>query len=271
MFRVTFWGVRGSIPSPGPHTAHFGGNTSCVGIECDDAQLIFDAGTGIRALGQQIVSRGVGTLHLFISHVHWDHIQGFPFFAPAFTKQTKIHLYGSKSIVGSLESAMAGQMEFRNFPVTFAELASEMVFHNIAPDQEIKPTEGVTVRAAPGHHPGGVLAYRIEYQGGSVVYMTDTEHGSDRDEGLLALCRDADVLIYDAMYTPEEYNSHQGWGHSTNEVGAKMATDAGVKQLVLFHHDPDQDDDAVRAKQEKTKLLFANSVAAFEGMQIEVR
>lgn len=242
-----------------------------MGIECGDTQLIFDAGTGIRRLGQQVVERGVDTLHLFISHVHWDHIQGFPFFAPAFRKDTRINLYGSKSIVGSLESAMAGQMEFRNFPVTFDALASEMVFHNIAADQDIKPTDGVVVRAMPGHHPGGVLAYRVEHEGGSVVYMTDTEHGSDRDEGLLELSRGADVLIYDAMYTPSEYESHQGWGHSTNEVGAKMASDAGVKQLVLFHHDPDQDDDAVRAKEAHAKTIFSNSVAAYEGMQIEVR
>src|SRR5690606_11311819 len=137
--RVTFWGVRGSIPSPGPRTAHFGGNTSCVGMECGNTQLIFDAGTGIRALGQKLVADKVDALHLFISHVHWGHIQGFTFFAPAFRKETKINLYGSKSIVGSLESAMAGQMEFRNFPVTFTELASSMVFHNIGPEQKIMP------------------------------------------------------------------------------------------------------------------------------------
>ncbi len=239
-------------------------------MECGETQLIFDAGTGIRALGQKLFEDKVEVLHLFISHVHWDHIQGFPFFAPAFRKETKINLYGSKSIVGSLESAMAGQMEFRNFPVTFAELASSMVFHNIDPEQNIMPCEGVTVRAAPGHHPGGVLAYRVDYQGASVVYMTDTEHGSDSDAGLLELSRGADVLIYDAMYTPDEYQSHQGWGHSTNEVGAKLATDAGVKQLVLFHHDPDQDDDAVREKEADAQAIFRNSVAAHEGMQIEV-
>ena len=221
-------------------------------------------------LGQQLMKDGVSSVHLFISHVHWDHIQGFPFFAPAFAKDKEIHLYGSKSIVGSLESAMAGQMEFRNFPVTFAELASSMVFHNIGPEQAITPVDGVVVCAAHGHHPGGVLAYRVEYAGAAVVYMTDTEHGTDADAELLALAKGADVLIYDAMYTPDEYESHQGWGHSTNEIGAKMAAEAGVRKFVLFHHDPDQNDGAVRAKEAQARTFFKNSVAAYEGMQIEV-
>jgi phosphoribosyl 1,2-cyclic phosphodiesterase len=170
---------------------------------------------------------------------------------------------------------MAGQMEFPNFPVKLDQLSSQLLFHNIKAGEVIDLGEGVQVRTARGHHPGGVVAYRVDYGGRSLAYMTDTEYGTEADADLVSLARGADVLVYDCMYTPEEYagadgTSKVGWGHSTFEGGAAIAKAAGVKKLVLFHHDPDQDDEAVRAKEMRTRALFAESVAAREGLTLDL-
>ena len=277
MIRTTFWGVRGSIPTPGPHTAEIGGNTSCVEVQAGDVHIVFDGGTGLRSLGAKLAKAGPHTVHLFFSHVHWDHIQGFPFFAPAFIPGNVIHMYGATSSQGTIEHAMAGQMEFPNFPVKLEDLGSELVFHEMRADVELTLGDDVRVRAAAGSHPGGVLAYRVDHGNRAVVYVTDTEHEGDTiDPGLLALARGADVLIYDSMYTPEEYigdadgRSRVGWGHSTFVQGAALAEAAGVEHYVLFHHDPDQDDAAVRDKERRARALFPGAVAAYEGLTIEL-
>ena len=275
-FRVTFWGVRGSVPSPGPQTAHFGGNTSCVDVRCGDVQLVFDGGTGLRNLGAALTEQNPVTVHLFFSHVHWDHIQGFPFFAPAFQPGNTINMYGATNVTGTLESAMAGQMESPNFPVKLDQLPSNLVFHDIHPGESVEIAKGVRVSTAAGHHPGGVMAYRVDYRGHSLVYMTDTEFGSEADVGLAGLAKGSDLLIYDCQYTPEEYRgedgrmSKVGWGHSTFEAGVELAKRAGVERLVLFHHDPDQTDDAVRDKERRAREVFPNSIAAYEGLAIEL-
>ncbi|MFW6051265.1 MAG: MBL fold metallo-hydrolase [Myxococcota bacterium] len=276
MIVMKFWGVRGSVPAPGPHTAGIGGNTSCVEMRCDGVRLVFDGGTGLRVLGKHLASESPQTLHLFFSHVHWDHIQGFPFFAPAFIAGNTIHMYGAANVDGTIEAAMAGQMEFPNFPVKLRDLPSELVFHDLAAPDEVTVAEGVRVRTAAGNHPGGVLAYRVEHGGRSVVYATDTEHFEGGvDQRLLELARGADVLIYDSQYTPEEYAGEQGlsrvgWGHSTFVEGARLAGEAGVGQYVLFHHDPDQDDEAVRDKERRARELFPRSLAAYEGLEVRV-
>jgi len=179
MIRTKFWGVRGSIPVPGATTVGVGGNTSCVQVMCGDTHIVFDAGTGLRLLGAELVRKMPVSVHLFISHVHWDHIQGFPFFAPAFVGGNKIHMYGASNSRGTVESAMAGQMEFPNFPVKLSELGSELIFHHVSPGDVVHVGADVSVRAAAGTHPGGVLAYRVDYEGASVVYATDTEHSDD--------------------------------------------------------------------------------------------
>lgn len=277
MIRTTFWGVRGSIPSPGPSTVRFGGNTSCVEIAAGGVCIVFDCGTGIRMLGQQLVRRSPIEIHLFISHVHWDHIQGFPFFAPAFVKGNVIHLYGESNSRGTVESAMAGQMEFPNFPVKLNQLPGTLAFHAVGAGDVVRLADDVTVRAAAGTHPGGVLAYRVEHGGRAVAYVTDTEHEPGKiDERIVDIVRGADLFIYDSMYTPEEYDgradgrSRVGWGHSTFEEGAKIARAAGAKEYLLFHHDPEQDDAAVLEKERRARELFANARCAYEGLVIEV-
>lgn len=277
MIRTTFWGVRGSVPTPGLQTVRIGGNTSCVEVVCDRTRVVFDAGTGLRPLGSSLVGESPLTLHLFLSHVHWDHIQGFPFFAPAFISGNTLHIYGAASSRGTIESTMAGQMEFPNFPVKLGQLAGDLVFHDIRAGDEIDLGGGVTVRCAPGTHPGGVLAYRLDYAGRSVVYATDTEHHARQiDRRLVELATGADVFIYDSMYTPEEYDgqldgrSRVGWGHSTFVEGARIAEAAGVANYVLFHHDPDQRDEDVDEKERRARELFPRTLAAYEGLTLEV-
>ncbi len=277
MFRIVFWGVRGSIPSPGPSTIEVGGNTSCVEVRCGDELIILDGGTGLRKLGAKLSKEQPLRARMFFSHVHWDHIQGFPFFAPAFVKGNVIELFGATNVTGTLEETLAGQMNFPNFPVRLAEMGAEMSFHDIDKDQALDFGGGsVTVRVSGLNHPQGVLAYRIEHRGRSMVYATDTEHGESIDQGLVELAREADVLVYDAQYTPEEYTGEEGvapkvgWGHSTMMEGVKVARTADVKRLILFHHDPEQDDDAVRRKEERARQLFPGTDAAREGMIIDL-
>lgn len=277
MFRVTFWGVRGSIPTPGPSTLGIGGNTSCVEVRVGDQVVIFDGGTGLRGLGEKLLREMPVTAHLFFSHVHWDHIQGFPFFTPAFVKGNAFHLYGGKNVSRTIEETLAGQMAYPNFPVTLREMGSQMVFQDLHENEEVYlGTNGVKVFGVAGNHPNGVFAYRVECGGHSLVYATDTEHYAIHDPKIVALAEGADVFIYDSQYTPEEYAGEGtgrpkvGWGHSTMIEGAEIASLAGVGTYVLFHHDPGQDDDAVRVKERRAQAVFPQSLAAYEGLDLDV-
>ncbi len=280
--RIQFWGVRGSIPTPGPDTVHFGGNTSCVEVRAGDKLLVFDGGTGLRLLGKQLVRQMPLEAHIFFSHVHWDHIQGFPFFDPAFVAGNRIHLYGGNNVSRTLEETLAGQMDHPNFPVHLTDMGAKMDFHDLHEGQALKLDDGksakIAITTARGNHPNGVWAYRVEFGGKSFVYATDTEHYEGRiDPGLLALSKDVDVLVYDAQYTPDEYKGvagtggpKVGWGHSTYAEAAKLAAAANAKRLILFHHDPLQNDAQVREKERKARELFAKSDAAYEGLVIDV-
>jgi phosphoribosyl 1,2-cyclic phosphodiesterase len=278
---ITFWGVRGSIPTPGPNTVQIGGNTSCVEVRAGKAIIIFDGGTGLRLLGKKLLHEGSLEAHMFFSHVHWDHIQGFPFFEPAFVAGNVFHLYGGNNVSRTLEETLAGQMDHPNFPVHLTAMGAKMSFRDLAEGETVKIDDGsggrVLVTNARGNHPQGVFAFRVDGGGKAVVYATDTEHYEGRlDEKLLGLARGADMLIYDSQYTPEEYEGtggaapKKGWGHSTFEEGAKLAKTAGAKRLVLFHHDPIQNDAAVREKEARARALFPDVIAAYEGLTIEV-
>ena len=272
---ITFWGVRGSIPTPGPSTMQVGGNTSCVEVRAGKAILIFDGGTGLRLLGKKLLPEMPITAHMFFSHVHWDHIQGFPFFDPAFVPGNVFHLYGGNNVSRTLGETLAGQMDHPNFPVSLTVMAAKMTFRDLDEGESVEVDDGaggkVTITNARGNHPQGVYAFRVEHAGKVFVYATDTEHYEGRmDDKLLALARGADVFVYDAQYTPEEYGAKKGWGHSTYEEGARIAKAAGARQLVLFHHDPSQNDTAVREKEARARKLFPNAIAAHEGLSIDV-
>ena len=280
--RITFWGVRGSIPTPGPDTMGIGGNTSCVEVRAGKQILVFDGGTGLRLLGKKLVKEMPITAHMFFSHVHWDHIQGFPFFDPAFVPGNTIHLYGGNNVSRTLEETLAGQMDHPSFPVHLSQMGASMTFHDLAEGQSVElpsgdPQKPIKVTTGAGNHPNGVWAYRVEYAGRTMVYATDTEHYTVVDPKLVKLSKDADVLIYDSQYTPEEYagtagtgGPKTGWGHSTFEEAVKLARAAGAKKLVLYHHDPMQSDAAVREKERRARALFPEAIAAYEGLSLEL-
>ncbi|HKE18259.1 MAG TPA: MBL fold metallo-hydrolase [Kofleriaceae bacterium] len=272
---VRFWGVRGSVPAPGPRTAAVGGNTSCVEVRCGGETIILDAGTGIRGLGERLLAGGRPvSASLLFSHVHWDHIQGFPFFPPLFRRDTALVLHGRPDH-GSLESALRQQMTAPSFPVHLGAVPAALSFGEIEPGQPFEVGSAL-VRAARLNHPDGVLAYRIEVEGRAVVFATDTEHHADGiDRDLVALADGADLLIYDAQYTPEEYagvigGPRSGWGHSTWVEGIRVARAAGVGSLVLFHHDPSHDDGAVDAIERSARAMWPGTVAAREGLEIHL-
>ncbi|MFO0660181.1 MAG: MBL fold metallo-hydrolase [Polyangiaceae bacterium] len=272
---INFWGVRGSIPTPGPETAAVGGNTSCVEVRCGSTRIILDAGSGIRKLGNQMMSEGLPIeTTLLLSHVHWDHIQGLPFFTPAYIPSTHLTIAGGPNGVMSLRETLVHQMTAPVFPVRLDELGCRLDVHEMKPGEAFH-VGPVRVLSTKGNHPGGVMVYRLESGGRSVVYATDVEHYSCVDQNLVNLARGADVLIYDSMYTPEEYagergRSRVGWGHSTFAAGAALALAAGVSKLVLFHHDPAHDDAAVNEIERRAREVFPDVVAAREGQGIEL-
>lgn len=270
---MRFWGVRGSIPSPGPETARYGGNTPCLEVRAGPTHFIFDLGTGVRELGA--AAEGPLDAHVFISHYHYDHLQGLPFFGPIFDPRSRFVVRGPTRGGRTVKDVVSGQMQQPFFPVT-----AEMVFRAQLEYQGFEAGDrlklgGALVSAIEANHPGGNLAYRVDYQGKSVVYATDTEHGSDRDTQLVEFSRGADVFIYDAMYTEDEYLGRKGspkigWGHSTWQNAVKVAAEAEVGTLVLFHHEPTRTDDAMDALLRTVKRQRKATVAAREGLVIKL-
>lgn len=277
MFRIKFWGVRGSIPTPGPHTARIGGNTSCVEVNAGQTLVILDGGTGLRLLGEELVKRGAPvSTYMFFSHVHWDHIQGFPFFIPIFQPNNEIHIFGGKNLEMTLGETLAGQMNFPNFPVTLETCAAKMHFKEFEDGQALTLGKNVSIKGLPLQHPNGCYGYRIEYKGSVFTYCTDTEHSQDPDTpdaNVLELAKDADVFVYDSQYTPAQYTGQEGgfpkigWGHSTYVEAARLAKLANVKKLVLFHHDPGHTDEQIMEIEQACQKLFPNCEAAKEGLE----
>ncbi len=271
--KLTYYGVRGSIPTPGPETNKYGGNTSCAAVETDAGLLILDAGTGIRKLGNELLKKefgkGKGKARLLLSHYHWDHIQGLPFFVPAYIPGNEFQLYGEERLGRTVEEIVEKQQAPPNFPED-ARFQAKMHFHALKEWETMELSDKVKISCARLNHSNGVTAYRIEENGRAIVYATDTEHYSTPDWKLEKLAQGADLLIYDGQYTPEEYPQKQKWGHSTYEEGVKIAKRAGVKELHLFHHDPMHDDAAIDAIVERAQRLFPNTKAAQEGMSVYV-
>jgi phosphoribosyl 1,2-cyclic phosphodiesterase len=249
---LTFWGVRGSIPTPVTENLGYGGNTACLTIRyADQPVLIFDAGTGIRALGNTLAHDA--QVHLFLTHFHWDHIQGIPFFVPL--QHATIH---SSSDPEDLERILAAQMHHPYYPISMPS--------NLTYRQNGAEIGDVRIRPFPLHHPNGATGYRVESPDRSIVYASDHEHGNpSADATLREYAQDADVLIYDAQYTPEEYEHRRGWGHSTWREAVKLAHAANVKQLILFHHDPARSDRQLEAIVRDAQAEFENTIAAKEG------
>lgn len=267
---MRFWGVRGSLATPGPSTQRYGGNTACVEVRSGDDLLVFDLGSGLRALGDHLARRRTRRVDLFLSHYHWDHIVGLPFFRPAYDPTVQLAVHGPRRGGRSVKELLAGQMRAPYFPVPLDQLRAQVAFSTVTSGSRTR-VGGVQVTARELNHPGGAMGYRVDAPGGSIVYATDFEHGTPADDALIELASDADLLVYDATYTVAEYRRRRGWGHSTWQAGVAIARAAKARRLVLFHHDPDHDDDAVDAILARARQAFSATDAASEGQVYRLR
>ena len=270
---VRFWGVRGSIPTPDAGFLGVGGNTACVEVRAvDGTALVLDAGTGIRGLGYALAAEAAGEpgeVHLALSHFHWDHLQGLPFFAPLYAPGQTVRFYAATDD-DRIHSLLRGQMTSPYFPVPFGDLAAATETVRVR-DGETFEVGPMTVQPFPLNHPQGAHGFRIEADGAAVVYATDYEHGSAaHDEGLREVAHGADLLISDAQYTPDEYALRRGWGHTTWEHATALAARAEVGRLLLFHHDPSHDDDALGRICGLARERFAKTGLATEGLEVEL-
>ena len=296
--KIKFWGTRGSIPTPGKETVRYGGNTPCVEVRVKDNKLvILDAGTGIRSLGDRLMeSNNVVTASLLIGHPHWDHIQGFPFFKPAFVAGNELTIIGAQSKNVTLRQMISDQMNNVYFPVQLSELAAKINFHPVGEGTTEIP--GGILTSIYVNHPQFALGYRIDSGGKSLVYISDNEPfkrdvpatlynvekiiverysrmPGDPNQRIFDFARGADVLIHDATYTPEEYRERVGWGHSDYLFALKVAAEAQVKKLILFHHDPSHNDEKInrivetcRREIKRSSYMF-ECAAAEEGTEID--
>jgi phosphoribosyl 1,2-cyclic phosphodiesterase len=302
--KVRFWGVRGSIPVPGQQTNRYGGNTSCVEVRPKGAApIIIDAGTGIRRLGKDLMQDafgdGRGVAHLLISHTHWDHIQGLPFFSPLYKAGNELHVFARQRDDTHLQAVFASQTESPYFPVPLVSLKADIRFHELVEGEHFEIGDA-RISCTRLNHPWIAMAYRIDVDGASVVYASDTAPFTDillehefiakppelgaslapedaakleaMRRGLVNLCRGVDLLIYDTQFTPEEYRQRPHWGHSTPDDAILVAREAEVKRLVLYHHAPartdDQQDAILVEYQQKVTGESFELHAAYEGMEI---
>ncbi len=299
-FRVTLWGVRGSYPSPGPKTAGIGGNTPCVEVRAGKHLIILDAGTGIIQLGNALVTQHQAdktpiTATLLFTHTHHDHTQGFPFFKPLYFQTTTLSVFGPRTLEEDLHEVLSRAMLPPVFPITLDQLPCVRNMRNLGESETVvlnaensepqviagrlppalhAPTN-VLIHAFRSYaHPQGVYVYRIEYDGKAVVYATDTEGYVGGDQRLIRFARDATLLIHDSQYTEPEYtstfSSKQGWGHSTWRMAINVAQAAQVKQLVLFHHDPEHSDEMLEHVEKEARAIFPATRLAREGMTVEL-
>jgi phosphoribosyl 1,2-cyclic phosphodiesterase len=296
-FLVHFWGVRGSYPTPGAHTLRHGGNTSCVEVQVGGHHFIFDAGSGIIRLGEELMqkhSEGTLNLALFITHAHGDHLSGFPFFAPLFDPRTHLHLFGPKLANMNIEQLVTPLMSPPYFPVDVRKLPSHRTFHTVVDDQCISWSKSSAEPALEDNHKGqgntpdaeevrvltkfsnshplnGSIVYRVEYYKRSLVYATDLEWGDGCDDEFLRFIEGADVLIHDAQYTTRDYQQEKrGFGHSTLEMATEAARDGHVHELILFHHEPTYSDSQLDAMETAARKSFKRTISAYEGMNIDL-
>ncbi len=271
-FWVRFWGVRGSFPCPGPATARYGGHTSCVEMRAGPVRLVFDAGTGLAALGREWQrNRAPVEAHVFLTHLHLDHITGLALFAPAFDPESRITVWGPSTAPGGLKAALARIFREPYLPFALDSLVGIRAFRDLRAGEVVALAPAVGIATAPLRHPGGAIGYRVSCGGRSACYVTDTEHPPEgRDGHVVALIADADLVIYDSTFTDEEYPAHRGWGHSTWQEGVRLCEAAAAGRLVAFHHDPAHDDGFLDGIQGELERVRPGSLVAREGLVLRV-
>ncbi len=268
--RVKFWGVRGSIACANPDHMKYGGNTSCIEIEAGDYRFVMDAGSGIRNFGNEFLKSDIKESHLLLTHTHWDHINGFPFFVPAYDPERSIHIMaGHLKNQGGVQDVLSTQMHNPMFPVPLEAMQASLRFEDFEAGESFSLAKGVDIQTAALNHPNGATAYRINHGGKSVVYVTDTEHVPGKpDQNILGLIEGADLVIYDSTYTEEEFPAKVGWGHSTWEEGMRLCQAANVKRLAIFHHDPDHNDDFMDDLAKTAEKAWSGNFVSREGMEV---
>jgi phosphoribosyl 1,2-cyclic phosphodiesterase len=271
--KIRFWGVRGSTPTPQPENMHYGGNTACVELRINGHIYIFDCGTGFRNLGKSLMAEyGANPIyaHVFLSHFHWDHIQGIPFFQPLYENPDNYFFFHSSSRNRGLQRTIEEQMADPYFPVDMTEMAAHCNFYDIEEDKVA--FDDCTVQSLWLNHPQGCLGFRVETANSAFVYATDNEPGHPVfDRNVRKLAEGADILVYDAQFLPSEYETRRrGWGHSHWREAVDIAQASGVKELILYHHDPDHDDGCVDTIVKEASEHFASVRAAHEGLEIEL-
>lgn len=271
--RVRFWGVRGSIACPGPETIRYGGNTPCIEVRCGKHLIIFDGGTGLRALGNELVKDpSIRECDIFLTHCHLDHVTGLPFFAPFFIEDYRVRIWAGNLLPGdNIEQVMRRLMSSPLFPVEVEIFKSKIEFHDFSSGEILNPCNGVTLRTAPLDHPDGASGYRLEHEGRVFSLISDTEgYPGKRDKELLSLAQGADLIVYDSTFTEDELATRHGWGHSTWVRGVRLADEARVKQLCLFHHDPSHDDNFMDNLAADANDARPGTITAREGQIIDL-
>lgn len=269
IFSIRFWGTRGSIAVPGAATVRFGGNTTCFEIRCGSEVLVIDGGSGLMNLGRKLLREGRREVKIFFTHTHWDHICGIPFFAPAYAPDTEVHFYAGHLLPdSSLKAVLCNMMMAPLFPVPI-EVFRSCRFRDFECGAPQEPVPGVTLTTCWLNHPNGACGYRIEHAGKSICIMTDTEHRpGEIDSTIVDFCRNADIMVYDSMFTDDEYERHVGWGHSTWQEALRVGDAANVRQVVLFHHNPMNTDERMSAIEAAAAEVRPGTVAAREGMEL---
>jgi phosphoribosyl 1,2-cyclic phosphodiesterase len=272
MFNIRFWGVRGSIACSSAKHVRYGGHTSCVEVAVGEHRFVLDAGTGIRCLSEVFLQADVRTIHLLLSHSHWDHINGFPFFRPAYDPNRRVHIKaGHLKNYGGVHNVLAQQMHEPVFPVPLEAMKAIVEFEDFEAGESFQLYPQVRIRTTPLNHPSGATGYRIEYNGKTACYVTDTEHVPGQvDQNVLALIAGADLVIYDSTYTEEEFPTRVGWGHSTWNEGMRLCREAGAKRLAIFHHDPDHDDLFMERLEKDARAAWEGNLVARESMVISL-
>jgi phosphoribosyl 1,2-cyclic phosphodiesterase len=269
-FSVRFWGVRGSVACSGPRTARYGGNTSSLEVRCGEQLLLFDAGTGVRYLGKTLEGARLDA-DIYFTHTHFDHICGLPFFRPLFQPHNRFRLWaGHLSGAMTLRRVLAEFMMSPLFPVPPEVFRATLEYRDFEAGETLQAGKGVSVRTAPLNHPDGATGYRVDYDGRSICYISDTEHvPGSLDRNIMGLIAGAELVIYDCMYTDDEYRRYVGWGHSTWQEGVRLCKEARAKRMVVFHHDPDHDDELLDAIARDVDKALPGSLVAYEGLSLE--